>query len=181
MRALAILFIHFLVTIARLMRPGGTRAVVAESLLVKHQLVILNRGRERAPNLRPLDRIIAGFCTIFICPGRLLRSAVVLRPSTLLAFHAALVKRKYRQLFSPTRRGKPGPKGPSPELIAAIVETKDRNRSWGCRRIAQQLCLVFGLEIDKDVIRRVLARHYRPEPGAYGPSWLTVLFKVASH
>ncbi len=32
-----------------------------------------------------------------------------------------------------------------------------------------------GVEIDKDVIRRVLARHYRPEPGAYGPSWLTVL------
>ena len=42
------------------MHPGGARAVVAESLLVKHQLVILNRGRERAPNLRPTDRIIAG-------------------------------------------------------------------------------------------------------------------------
>ncbi len=85
------------------------------------------------------------------------------------------MKRKYRQLFSPKRRGKPGPKGPSPELIAAIVETKRLNPSWGCRRIAQQLCLVFGLEIDRDVIRRVLAKHYRPDPGAYGPSWLTVL------
>ena len=39
----------------RLMRPGGARAVVAESLIVKHQLVILNRSRERSPNLRPLD------------------------------------------------------------------------------------------------------------------------------
>ncbi len=47
--------------------------------------------------------------------------------------------------------------GPSPELIAAIVETEKLNPSWGCRRNAQQLCLVFGLEIDKDVIRRVLA------------------------
>jgi transposase InsO family protein len=175
MRDLAILFIHLLVTIARLMRPGGARAVVAESLLVKHQLVILNRGRERAPNLRPMDRIIAGLCAPVIRSGRLLRIAVVLKPSTLLALHAALVKRKYRQLFSPKRRGKPGPKGPSPELIATIVETKRLNPSWGCRRIAQQLCLVFGLEIDKDVIRRVLAKHYRPDPGAYGPSWLTVL------
>jgi len=175
MRDLAILFIHFLVTIARLMRPGGARAVVAELLLVKHQLVILNRSRERAPNLRPMDRIIAGLCTLVIRPGRLLRIAVVLKPSTLLAFHSALVKRKYRQLFSPKRRGKPGPKGPSPELIAAIIETKRLNSSWGCRRIAQQLCLVFGLEIDKDVIRRVLAKYYRPDPGAYGPSWLTVL------
>ncbi len=122
-----------------------------------------------------MDRIIAGLCTLFIHPGRLVRSAVVLKPSTLLVFHAALVKRKYRQLFSPKRPGKPGPKGPSPEIIAAIVEIKRRNPSWGCRRIAQQLCLVFGLEIDKDVVRRVLAKHYRPEPAAYGPSWLTVL------
>ena len=124
MRDLAILFIHLFATVARLMRPSGARAVVAESLLVKHQLVILNRGRERAPNLRPMDRAIAGLCTLFIRPGRLLRIAVVLKPSTLLAFHAALVKRKYRQLFSPIRRGKPGPKGPSPELVAVIVEAK---------------------------------------------------------
>lgn len=118
---------------------------------------------------------LPGLCTLVIRPGRLLRIAVVLKPSTLLAFHAALVKRKYRRLFSPKRHGKPGPKGPSPELVAAIVETKRRNPGWGCRRIAQQLCLVFGLEIDKDVIRRVLAKHHRPDPGAYGPSWLTAL------
>jgi len=47
MHDLAILFIHLLVTVARLMRLGGARAVVAESLLVKHQLVILNRGNGR--------------------------------------------------------------------------------------------------------------------------------------
>jgi hypothetical protein len=99
----------------------------------------------------------------------------LVRPSTLLAFHAALVRRKYRQLFTPKRRCKSGPKGPSPELIAAIVETKRRNPSWGCRRIAQQLCLVFDLKIDKDVLRRVLAKHLCPNPGAYGPSWLTLL------
>ena len=165
MRDLAILFIHLLTTIAKLMRLGGGRAVVAESLLLKHQLVVLNRGRERAPNLRPIDRVIAGLCTLFIRPYRLLRVAVVLRPSTLLAFHAALVRRKYRLLFSPNRHRRPGPKGPSPELIAAIVEIKRRNPSWGCRRIAQQICLVFDLQIDKDVVRRALATHYRPNLG----------------
>ena len=51
MRDLAILFVHLLSTLAKLMGPGGTRAVVAESLLVKHQLVILNRGHQRAPNM----------------------------------------------------------------------------------------------------------------------------------
>jgi hypothetical protein len=61
--------------------------VVAESVLVRHQLLILNRGRQRAPNLRVADRFIAGVCTLFICRARLLRSAIVLRPSTLLHLH----------------------------------------------------------------------------------------------
>lgn len=175
MRELTILFIHLIVTAAKLMRPGGACGVVAESLLLKHQLLIASRGRRRAPNLRPIDRVIAGLCTLVIRPHRLLRLAIVLKPSTLLTFHSALVKRKYRHLYSPKRRGKPGPKGPSPELITAIVEIKQRNPSWGCRRIAQQLSFIFDLEIDKDVVRRVLLKHYRPDPGAYGHSWLSIL------
>ena len=52
---------------------------------------------------------------------------------------------------------------------------KRRNPTWGCRRIAQQIGLAFDVEIDKDVVRRVLLAHYRPEPGSSGPSWLTFL------
>ena len=33
----------------------------------------------------------------------------------------------------------------------------------------------FDIQIDKDVVRRVLATHYRPEPDSNGPSWLTFL------
>ena len=33
----------------------------------------------------------------------------------------------------------------------------------------------FGVEIDKGVVRRVLARDFRPEPGQNGPSWLSFL------
>jgi putative transposase len=91
--------------------PGGLRSVVAESLLLKHQLCILNRGRKRAPNLYAAERIIAGLCTLFMNPARVLRSAIVLKPSTLLHLHHVLAKRKYRMLFSPKRRRKPGPKG----------------------------------------------------------------------
>jgi len=34
---------HLLVTLARLAGPGGVRAVAAESLAVKHQLLIMKR------------------------------------------------------------------------------------------------------------------------------------------
>jgi putative transposase len=156
-------------------RPGGLRSVVAESVLVKHQLCILNRGRKRAPNLRAADRIIAGLCTLFMHPGRLLRVAVVLKPSTLLHLHHVLTKRKYRMLFSSKRGCQPGPKGPDRVLIDAVLEMKRRNPGWGCPRIAQQIALSFGVEIDKDVVRRILSVHYPPESDSAGPSWLPFL------
>ncbi len=169
------LFIHLVVTVARLLGHGGTRSVVAESLLVKHQLLILNRSRNRAPDLRPSDRFIVGFCAILMRPARLLRAAIILKPSTILRIHRDLVKRKYRLLFTPKTRSKPGPKGPSPQLVSAILEMKHRNPNFGYQRIADQTSLVFDIEIDKDVVRRVLARHYQPQPGSNGPSWLTFL------
>jgi putative transposase len=86
-----------------------------------------------------------------------------------------LSKRKYRLLFSQNRRRKPGPKGPSTELIRAVVEMKQRNPNWGCPRIAQQIALAFHIHIDKDVVRRILAQHYRPGQDSGGPSWLTFL------
>ena len=175
MRDLAVLFVHLIATVARLLGRGGARAVVAESLLLKHQLLILNRSRTRAPNLRPIDRVIASLCAGLMRSCRLLRSAIVLKPATIMAFHRALVKRKYRLLFTPRQHRKPGPKGPARELITAIVEMKHRNPRFGCRRIAQQLALMFGVEIDKDVVRRVLAKRYRPGSGSQGPSWLTLL------
>ena len=48
-----VLLVHSIVTLVRLAKPGGLRSVVAESVLVRHQLLILNRGRKRAPNLTP--------------------------------------------------------------------------------------------------------------------------------
>jgi len=174
-RDLAVLFLHLLATVARLAGPGGARAVVAESVLVKHQLLILNRSRKRSPNLRPSDRVVAGLCAVFVRPGRLIRSAIVFKPSTLLTFHRALIQREYRRLFSSQRPMKPGPKGPRREVIAAVVDMKQRNASWGCPRIAQQITLAFGLPINKDVVRRILAARYQPKPDSAGPSWLTVL------
>jgi hypothetical protein len=149
MRDIVILFVHVIVNLLRLAGPGGLRSVVAESVLVKHQLRILNRGRKRAPNLRAADRIIAALCTLFMRPARVLRSAIVLKPSTLLHLHSVLRRQKYRMLFSPKRGRRHGPNGPKKELIDAVVEMKRRNPSWGCPRIAQQIALAFAVEIDK--------------------------------
>ena len=82
-----VLFIHFDATLARLLGPGSVRSIVAESFFLKHQLLIVNRFRKRSPNLRASDRILDGLQARLLRPTRLLRSAIVLKPSTLLALH----------------------------------------------------------------------------------------------
>jgi len=175
MKDLLLLLAHLLITVAKLLGSGGTRAVVADSLLMKQQLLVINRSRRRAPNLSALDRFLFGFWSLFLNPRRIHRAAVIIRPSTLLNFHDMLKKRKYRRLYSSGRKGKPGPNGPSRDLIQAIVELKQHNSRFGCRRIAQQINKAFGVAIDKDVVRRVLEKHYRPYPDDNGPSWLTFI------
>jgi hypothetical protein len=68
-----------------------------------------------------------------------------------------------------------GSEGPTKQLIDAVVEMKRRNPTWGCKRIAQQIILGFGVGIDKDVVRRILSTHFHPEAGSGGPSWLSFI------
>jgi hypothetical protein len=78
--------------VARLL--GGVRSIVAESLILKRQLLIVTRSRQRSPNLCTSDRILAGLMALLVRPTRLLRSAIVLKPSTLLGLHKALGEQK---------------------------------------------------------------------------------------
>ncbi len=105
MRDVFFLLFHLLTTAAKLIRPGGARSIIAENLLLKQQLIIHNRSRQRAPNLTTRERTLLGFLSLFMNPRRIVRAAIITKPSTLLSFHNALKKRKYQQLYSP-RRGR---------------------------------------------------------------------------
>jgi hypothetical protein len=94
------LLFQLLITLAKLLPPSGSRTVIAENLILKQQLIIHSRSRQKAPNLSTQDRALLGFCSLFLNPRRIARSAIIIKPSTLLRFHNALKKRKYRLLFS---------------------------------------------------------------------------------
>jgi len=175
MKSAVILFLNLVTAIGRLLAPGGPRGLVAENLILKHQLIVHSRSQKRAPKLSPLDRTLFGFWTASLTQRRLVNAAILIKPATLLKFHAAFVKKKYQLLFASRHQSKTGPKGPSQEIIDAVVEMKQRNPSYGCPRIAQQINLAFGIDLNKDVVRRILAKYYRPDPGHNGPSWLTML------
>ena len=145
--------LHLAVTAAKLCRPGGVRAVIAETLLLKQQLIVLRRARQRAPNLSVGDRLLCGLGSLFLRPGRIHKVAIGVRPSTLLTFDQAPVRRKYRRVFSSSSRPKkPGPKGPSEALIRAIVELKTRNPRCGCPRIARIISQTFGLGVCRGAV-----------------------------
>jgi hypothetical protein len=52
---------------------------------------------------------------------------------------------------------------------------KQRNPRYGCPRVPQQINPAFGLELDKDTVRRVLAIHHKPDFSMRGPSRVTTL------
>jgi hypothetical protein len=61
MTDLLALLAHLMTNLATLLGPAGAKAVAAESLLLKHPLLIINRARRRAPNLCAMQRPVLGF------------------------------------------------------------------------------------------------------------------------
>ena len=68
MRELLNLLIHIIITVVKLSRPGGIKAVMAENIAMRQQLITLARGRQRAPKLKTSDRNgtkLSLFSTVF--------------------------------------------------------------------------------------------------------------------
>ncbi len=167
---------NFLVLCLRILLPGGTRKIAAENVALRKQLITMSRGCKRSPKLVTSDRIFFGMLGAMIGSHRLEKIAISLKPATILKFHKALTKRKYSVLFSNKKSKKTGRKGPEQAVIDAILEMKNRNPSYGYRRIAMQISIAFDLSIDKDIVRRVLNKHYNHRPGSGGgPYWLTFI------
>ena len=89
------LFIHLIVTSIKLLKPGGVKVVMAETIVMKQQLIIMIRCRRRAPSLATIDRFLFCLLAMFIGERRLQKVTVIFKPATVLAFQKALVKRKY--------------------------------------------------------------------------------------
>ena len=81
MKNAILVMMHLLARLAVLLGTGGTRAVLAENILLKQQLMVLQRSRRRAPNLRTADRWLFGFCAQFVSLRRLIRTAIILKPN----------------------------------------------------------------------------------------------------
>ena len=66
MKSVAFLFMHLLVLSAKSLKSGGTKAIIAENLMLKQQLIVLSRARRKAPNLQTGDRFLLGALSLLI-------------------------------------------------------------------------------------------------------------------
>jgi len=109
--------------------PGGVRAVIAENLLLRQQLIVLRRGRHRARNLTRLRPTASGgFGSLF--PQSPTHRKGRHRPPPLDApgiSSGVGASQVSPAVLVDVVREKPGPKGPDQALIQAIVALKSRN------------------------------------------------------
>jgi hypothetical protein len=169
------LLIHFFVSAIKLLRPGGVKVVMAETIAMKQQLIVLNRGKRRSPKLTTSDRFLFGILVIFIGGSRLKKIAVIIKPTTLLAFHKSLVSRKYSRLYSNKTKRIPGRKPQDQAIIDLVIEMKKRNPSFGYGRISMQIFKAFGTTISRFTVGRILRKNKDKLPSGDGPSRLTFI------
>jgi hypothetical protein len=112
---------------------------------------------------------------IFIGGSRLKKIAVIIKPTTLLAFHKSLVNRKYSRLYSNKTRRIPGRKPQDQAIIDLVIEMKKRNPSFGYGRISMQIFKAFGITVSRFAVGRILRKNKDKLPSGDGPSWLTFI------
>ena len=157
MRDLLLLAVQLIVTLAKLARPGGVRSVVAESLLLKHQLIISGRSRRRAPQLTTVDRFALGLITLLVRPRRVAKVATILKPARFIKWNrgaregseksATPIKSRKLMLSrccsseSSARRSKLGAISPSVRLVcpkASLAPAEPEARPTSARLIKER-------------------------------------------
>ena len=134
-----------------------------ELLVLRHELEVLRRQVAR-PKLRAADRALLAAAACHL--PRASRGARLVTPRTLLRWHRALVRRKWRQ--PPGQRGRPPV---TAEVRALVLRLARENPRWGHRRIGGELAKL-GLRVSPTTVRRLLVRGgLGPAPRRSGPSW----------
>jgi putative transposase len=143
-----------------------------ELLVLRHELAVLRRQVAR-PKLGMVDRALLAAAAVHL--PRPQRMALLVTPRTLLRWHRALVRRKWRQ-----PSGRVGRPPLSLEIQELVVRLARENPRWGHRRICGEL-RKLGFVVSATSIRRLLsAAGLEPAPRRGGPNWRDVLRSQAA-
>src|ERR1700760_216587 len=140
----------------------------AENAVLRHQLIILRRGRHGRVGLTNHDRWF--FIQLYRWFPSILKVFTIIRPETLVRWHRAGFRRYWR--WKSRRRG--GRPRVETRLRALIRRMSIENPLWGAPRIHGEL-LKLGFEVAQSSVAKYMVK--RREPPSQG--WRTFLHNHA--
>ena len=143
------LLTRFLLALRSVIEVGASRE--AEILVLRQQLLVLNRKSQPRLRLRNIDRLMLVW--LYRLFPSLLDAIVIVKPETVLRWHRRGF-RAYWRWKSWRRGGMPRIDG---ELRALIRRMSQENPLWGAPRIHGEL-LMLGLEVSESTVGRYMIR-----------------------
>jgi putative transposase len=143
----------------------------AEILLLRHQVMLLQRQSTARPRLTWADRAL--FATLPAVIRRRRHGALHLpvTPAMILRWHRDLVKRRWAAKSTHERPGRPC----KHRQVTRLVLRMARENAWGYRRITGELA-GLGITVAASTVWGILRRHgIDPAPRRSGPTWAVFL------
>lgn len=138
-----------------------------ELLMLRKEIQVLKRQLKN-PKFTVWDRLF--FLTIFKTNSKIIKNLISFKPSTVIAWHRKLVKRKWD--YSSSNVGRPPV---TKEVIQLILQMKSANNRWGCRKINGEL-RKLGIKVGKSKISEILKKAgHLPEDRKLERTWLNFL------
>src|SRR5882672_10804715 len=141
---------------------------VAEILILRHQVAVLQRRQPRRPGLNWADRALLATLLGVIPKARRHRLRLLVTPDTILRWHRDIVCRRWAARSKSGRTGRPVTRRNIRSLVLRLAR---ENPGWGYRRIHGELA-GLGVKIAASTVWEILKTNgIDPAPRRTGPSW----------
>ena len=140
---------------------------IAEILILRHQLAVLQRQQPR-PHLAWADRALLAALLSAIPKARRQGLRLLVTPDTILRWHRDIIRRRWAARSKRRRTGRPTTLR---NIKALVLRLARENPEWGYRRIHGELA-GLGVNVAASTVWEILkANGIGPAPRRPGPTW----------
>src|ERR1700751_4125217 len=144
----------------------------AETLILRHQLAVLQRRQPRRPGLTWADRALLAILPGVIPKARRHRLRLLVTPDTILRWHRDIIRRRWAAWFKSGRTGRPAIRR---NIRSLVLRPARENPGWGYRRIHGELAGP-GVQAAASTVWQILKNAgIHPAPRRSGLAWAQFL------
>jgi putative transposase len=167
----AFLLITRMISWLRLSRREGAWQA-AETLILRHQLAVLQRRQPRRPLLTWADRALLAALLSVIPKARRQGLRLLVTPDTILRWHRDTLRRRWA---ARSKRGSTGRPAIRRDIRALVLRLARENPGWGYRRIHGELS-GLGVKVAASTVWEILRTNgIDPAARRTGPTWARFL------